>query len=630
MARPLISVDPRRLVLRRALLASLAFGAFATSAASARAADLRIVMQTNTPSPIEGYRYTDVQSVTLGDTGDFAFASRVRKDNDEKRVLFRESGSNVVPVAVPGAPRPGGGTWDLLSYAPLVFHGQWLVFGTGDASGATTGLFARGATEASTQPVLTEAVGGFSANKNRQIVALAGGGIVAVHPGSARDLLFAVGQPMAGVPGASTTFVQGAFVDDADRYTCVVVGSGSTVPGGRYVFHGKIGALRELTWFTDNQGAILTDVGVTGSFVASGTAGATPLGAMYVGAPENPLTEAFRFGNGATIGGVAITGVDQVHAISPTSFAFIGREQSGATHAMVYEGGTTRAIAGPGLDAPGTGQKFVGVREIGVNSKGQIVLRANFEKATTTGIFLYTPGKGVEYIAGRGTKIGAIDVGSVEAVSSANIDESGRVGFIAYHATQNITAAVATDKPGPVQPAGADLELRAEQDGGDIVFRITNLGPSEARSGRLTISRQVLSLRGDVPFTSCSDVNGDTACDLFAQGRVVSAGSSFAIRFAPPAPGTRVEGFIVGASDPNLANNGASVVYEPIGAVESDAESGGCRQARSTSDPSAFGGYLVGLLVALTCARTRRAASSRSSAPSRRTTGHDARSSIDS
>ncbi|MBS2019592.1 MAG: hypothetical protein JST00_42415 [Deltaproteobacteria bacterium] len=594
-----------------ALLLGVATVTLGGAATSAEAADLRIVMQTNTPSPLDGYRYTDVQSVTLGDTGDLAFASRVRKDNDEKRVLFRESGSTVVPVAVPGAPRPGGGTWDPLSFAPLVFRGQWLVFGTGDASGATSAVFARGATEASTQPILTESVGGFAANKNRQIVALAGGGIVAVHPGSARDLLFAVGQPMAGVPGASTTLVQAAFVDDADRFTCVVIGSGSTVPGGRYVFHGKIGALRELPWFKDNQAAVLTDVGVTGSFVASGTGGSTPLGAIYVGAPEDALTEAFRFGNGAMVGGLAITGVDQVHAISPTSFAFIGREQSGATHAMVYEGGTTREIAGPGLDAPGTGQKFVGVREIGVNSKGQIVLRAAFEKVSTTGIFLYTPGKGVEYIAGRGTKIGAIDVGSVEAVSSANIDENGRVGFIAYHATQNITAAVATGKPGPVQPTGADLELRAEQEGRDIVFRIKNLGPSEARSGKLTISRQVLSLRGDVPFTSCSDVNGDTVCDLFALGRVLSPGSSFAIEFAPPAPGTRVEGYIVGASDPNLANNGASVVYQPIGAVESDAESGGCRQARSTSDPSALGGYLVGLLMALTCARTRRAASSR-------------------
>ena len=155
----------------------LAGGTFVTAAHDADAADLRIVMQTNTPSPVEGYRYTDVQSVTLGDTGDLAVASRVRKDNDEKRVLFRESGSTVVPVAIPGAPRPGGGAWDPLSFAPLVFHGQWLVFGTGDASGATTALFARGSTEASTQSVLTEAVGGFSASKNRQIVALAGGGI---------------------------------------------------------------------------------------------------------------------------------------------------------------------------------------------------------------------------------------------------------------------------------------------------------------------------------------------------------------------------------------------------------------------------------------------------------------------
>jgi len=545
-------------------LATLA--TLATLEAPAEAAELRIVMQTNTPSPVADYRYTDVGYVTMGETGDIAYVARIRKDNDEKRSLFRESGPTVAPVAVPGTPRPGGGTWAALDITPLLFRGQWLFFQTKDPA-AGTALFVRGSLEASTQPVIAEAdadgaatvgpVATFAANANRSVVAQTPNAFFSVHPNNGRKRLLAY---MEEIPGATGQFAQTfdrSFVDDADNYTCVSSG---------YVLHGPATGLAPIPWFVSNPGnGNILDVGQKGGIVAMGfVPPGTTVKAVYVGGPAG-LVEAFRYGDGVTVAGKPITTVDQVRAISTTSFAFIGRETNLTSHAMLFEGGQVKEIAGPGIDAPGTGQKFTGVRDIGVNGKGQIVLRANFEKESTTGIFLHSPGTGMEYIAGRGTKVGEMDIGSVDVIDSSNIDENGRVGFVAMHVSQNVTAVIATGAAGKPPPAdSADLELTAEQVEGEIVFHVKNLGPASAKSATLTIRGHELELAPDQKFLKCDPVNGDTVCSILPPGFGIGVGNDEDVRLLPPAvAGSRVEGFVSGPSDQNLANNTASVIYEP-------------------------------------------------------------------
>jgi hypothetical protein len=580
---------------------------------SAEAADVRIVMQTNTPSPVADFRYTDVGYVTLGDTGDVAFISRVRKDNEEKRVVFRENATSISPVAVPGDARPFGGTWAQLDVTPMQFRGQWLFFTTNDPT-LGTAVFARGSLEASTQPLIAAAdVDGattvgpttkFSANANRVLVSTGPNVVYSVHPNDGRKRVIGYDDPIPGETGSFARNFTGTFVDDTDRITCAAYGipGGPSSGAGNFVLHGVAGNLQPLAWFKANPTAALEDVGLKGSIVAR--AGGT----MFVGAPGSALTEAFQWGTGKTVAGAEITVVEKVRAISDTSFAFIGRELNGVNHAMVYEGGQVRDLAGPGTDAPGTGQKFLDANGgIGVNSKGQVVFRAGFTPGAT-GIFLYTPGKGVEYILGRGSKVDTIDVGTVGEIDNASIDENGRVGFTALHATQNVTALVVTGKPGAPQPDGADLELTAEQIDGEIVFHVKNLGPADAKAGTLTIRGLALETRSGFQLARCNVTNGDTVCDLFQGALTLKPGATTDAFFLPPErSGTRIEGNLYGVSDPNLSNNTANVTYEPKSNVDPIGEArDSCSLVRSRPQRGVIGGVLVGLVAAFGLGRRRR------------------------
>ncbi len=566
---------------------------------------VRVVARTGVESPKAGAKYRRIRGWVAGKGGDVAIRAQVEAANgDTEDVIVREGSARAVIVSA--ATPPPTGAWGSVADGALGARGGFYFWSTTGAEVVWWGL---DTTSGSVRRLFgsNDVFGGKPAGQNAPVInsqghvlVAASGGLFALNNVGVQKPVYLYLGAVTGLPAEWTAPATGvpipAFLDENGLLTAAVEASrtvGATTESKRFTMHGGVdGPLTELAWAQPRvdlgpnsyYGQEILHVGGNGAMVGLRTtedSAASTTKRAYHSGDGLTMTPAFELVTTSstpaplTLDGVAVTQIAEVRSIDNTSFVFVAGDTS-KRDLFVWSGGAAKRLAGPGMDAPGTGAKFDSFASYAVNRRGQV-----FIVATVGGkgaYFLAEPGQAPTLLAQEGMDLSLDDGRTVPITVNANQDAAGLLGD-----DGSIVLPVGTSASPPEQillsrgdasAPTADLELTGvETSYGSIKLTVKNLGPASANGVRLTVRGQGVKVQFDADKT-CTSGSTEVTCALPIP---LEAGVSWPeLYFETDKAGTTLEASVYGPSDPNLSNNNFSWTYEPKSSQDSD---GGCSSA---------------------------------------------------
>lgn len=622
--------------MKRASAALLVFG-WVTSTTIAEAepipAGLKVLVRTGTDSPLPGLRYRRIRTVAALKGGDVAFGAQLETaDQGSQQDAAIREGTTRAAIMSPGTAKPGGGTFGDVEGGVHRARGNFVLFSTVDTSLSETTWWGYDGDSGTSRRLAGsndqfggKPVGTLTPQINAQGLALfsAFGGMFAVNSAGAIKPAYTHLGAINGLGAEWTVPLTAAgtgrgFLDENGLVTAIIRGThkvGATDVEQLHTMHGGVdAAYSELPWAKDrvdtgpntHYSQAILSVGRSGAMVGVKTEDDTATSTtkeQYHSGDGTSMTPAFELVTVSstttpiTLDGTSVTRVGETLPIDNGSFLFTaGTGSDGTTfHLFLWSGGAARRLAGPGMDAPGTGGKFDSIGKLTANRRGQVMFTGVV--GGKNGIFFAEPGQAPTLLALEGQEV-SLDGGPAPIRFGPDVEDGlnddGSVAFAAStNASPPINVILGRGDASPT--ASADLELTGllSKDG-SLVFTVKNLGPSTANGVRIRFVGEDVRLFN--PRPECQGGTTEVNCQV---GTIAVGQAIEQFVFDNPNPGQKIEGTVTGASDPNLANNTVTLVYQPKSSQ--DAVDEGCAAAptHSKRGTSALALGVVALVAAL-------------------------------
>ncbi|MDX2054503.1 MAG: hypothetical protein SFV15_19030 [Polyangiaceae bacterium] len=614
---------------------------------------VRIVARTGAESPTAGWKYRRITYAAAVKGGDVALAAQLEDANENvEQVIVLEGAQRSVLVSST-TPKPGGGAWSTTGIGAPNVRGTFMYWSTKEADTEWWGADIATGTATNTRRIYGEndqlngrpiGITQPLFNSSGHVIVAAAGGLFSFNGAGVQRPVYQYLGAVSGLPTEWSATATGiglpAFLDENGIITAQVKAERTVGANPKeerlFTVHGGIdGQLAELPWAQEYvvsgpntyYGQGILHVGRGGAMVGlkrtDETATSTIREAYHSG-DGTTMTQAFELvtvGSTTTplaLDGVEVTRVVEVRAIDNGSFAFVTALGNGTMpNLFVWSGGAAKRLAGVGMDAPGTGAKFDSVGRFIVNRRGQVLFAA---KAGGKGVlYLAEPGQAPTLLAQEGMDL-TLDDGrtvqiTVDLETFLTEDALGDDGTITYQVgTSASPPEVVVLSRGDTAAPTADLQVTGILQNKDYQFNVKNLGPATANGATLTVRGQnpVLSLHmyilprsGDLPQQDPGDVPCQSTPDevVCTFGKLDPGAAAIFWFDLPTRTAMTLDATVYGPSDPNLANNTASLTYDPTTAPSN---SSGCYATPAGPSPTSAAGSLIVLALASAWRRARR------------------------